>query len=188
MLKTRANVVLAAANTMRAVRLLKSDQRAVAAVEFAFIATFMSFAILNVVDISIYIYQRMEVANATQMGAQAAWKNCSVNQLPATTSCPTLTNAVQTAVQSTSLGTQVALKSGSPSEGYYCVNSSNALQYVSSVATKPTDCSAAGMPGLQPGDYIQVNTTFPYTPLFPHITVAAGFTTPITQTALMRLE
>jgi hypothetical protein len=88
---------------------------------------------------------------------------------------------------STSLGARVSLVSGSPSEGYYCVNSSNALQYVSNVTSKPADCTAAGMPSLQPGDYIQVQTTFPYTPLFPGLSVSSTFPTPINRTAIMRL-
>ena len=164
-----------------------SDQRGVAAIEFAFFAGFLSFAILNVADVSIYIYQRMEAENATQVGAQAAWKMCDAAHLPASTNCPGLATAVQNAVSSTSLGTRVSLQSNSPSEGYYCVNSANALQYVSDVSSKPADCTAAGMPSLQPGDYIQVQTTFPYAPLFPGITVTGTFATPITRTSIMRL-
>jgi hypothetical protein len=90
-------------------------------------------------------------------------------------------------MQSTSLGTLATLQSGSPSEGYYCVNSSNALQYVADVNHKPSDCSSGGSPGLQPGNYIQIATTFAYAPMFPGITVTAAFTTPTTRTALMRL-
>jgi Flp pilus assembly protein TadG len=164
-----------------------ADQRGVAAIEFGFFAIFLSLALVNVTDVSIYIYQRMQAENATQVGAQAAWKACDPSKLPATINCPGLTSAVQSAVHSTSLSTSVALISGSPSEGYYCVNSSNALQYVSSVSSKPADCTAAGMPSLQPGDYIQVKTTFPYAPLFPGLSVTGTFPTPINRTAIMRL-
>ena len=141
-------------------------------------------------DVSIYLYQRMELENAAQMGVQAAWKTCDPNnkQLPATTNCPGLTTAITNAVQSTSLGTKASLQSGSPAEGYYCMNSSDALQYISAVSSKPADCTAAGMPSLQPADYIQITTTFAYAPLFPGITVAGTFATPITKTAMMRLE
>jgi Flp pilus assembly protein TadG len=163
------------------------DQRGVAAIEFAFFAIFLSLALVNVTDVSIYIYQRMQAENATQVAAQAAWKACDLSQLPATTNCPGLATAVQNALGSTSLGTRVTLISGSPSEGYYCVNSSNALQYVSDVSSKPADCTAAGMPSLQPGDYIQVRTTFPYAPLFPGLSVTGTFSTPINRTAIMRL-
>ena len=163
------------------------DQRGVAAIEFGFFAIFLSLALVNVTDVSIYIYQRMQAENATQVAAQAALKACG-SQLPATTSCAAvLATAVQNAVGSTSLGTRVSLISGSPSEGYYCVNSLNALQYVSNVSSKPADCTAAGMPSLQPGDYIQVQTTFPYAPLFPGLSVTGTFATPINTTAMMRL-
>jgi Flp pilus assembly protein TadG len=164
-----------------------ADQRGVAAIEFGFFAIFLSLALVNVTDVSIYIYQRMQAENATQVAAQAALKACG-SKLPATTSCAAvLATAVQNAVGSTSLGTRVSLISGSPSEGYYCVNSSNALQYVSNVSSKPADCTAAGMPSLQPGDYIQVQTTFPYAPLFPGLSVTSTFSTPINTTAMMRL-
>jgi len=159
----------------------------VAAVEFGFFAIILSLALANVTDVSIYIYQRMQVENATEMAAQAAWKTCDPSQLPATVNCAGLATALANAVQSTSLGTRVSLMAGSPSEGYYCVNTLNALQYVSDVTSKPADCTAAGMPSLQPGDYIQVQTTFTYVPLFPGVSVASTLATPINRTAFMRL-
>ena len=171
---------------------IRSDQRGVSAIEFSFFAGLLSLGVLNTADVSIYIYQRMELENATQMGAQAAWKTCdptaSPSQLPATKNCPGLMTAVTKAVQSTSLGTKVSLQSGSPAEGYYCVNNSNALQYISAVTSKPADCTAAGMPSLQPADYITIQATFSYAPLFGGITVANLFATPITKTAMMRLD
>jgi Flp pilus assembly protein TadG len=163
-----------------------ADQSGVAAIEFGLFAILLSFGLANVADVSIYIYQRMQAENATQVAAQAALKACW-SQLPATTNCPGLATAVQNSLGSTSLGTRVALISGSPSEGYYCVNSSNALQYVSDVSSKPADCTAAGMPSLQPGDYIEVQTTFPYAPLFPSLSVTSTFATPINRTAMIRL-
>jgi len=164
-----------------------TDQRGVAAIEFGFFSIFLSLALVNVADVSIYIYQRMQAENATQVAAQAAWKACDLSQLPATTNCAGLATAIQNALGSTSLGTRVSLISGSPAEGYYCVNVSNTLQYVSDVSSKPADCTAAGMPSLQPGDYIQVQTTFPYAPLFPGLSVTGTFATPINRTAIMRL-
>jgi len=84
---------------------LWADQRGVAAIEFGFFAVFLSFVLANVTDVSIYVYQRMQVENATQVAAQAALKTCS-SQLPATTNCAGLTTAVNNALGSTSLGTQ----------------------------------------------------------------------------------
>jgi hypothetical protein len=169
---------------------MRRDQSGVSAIEFAFVSGLLVLGLLNTIDVSIYLYQRMELENATQMGVQAVWKACDPNDghLPATTSCPGLTTAITKAVQSTSLGGRVSLGSGSPAEGYYCLNSSGALQYVSDVSNEPADCSAAGMPSLQPSDYIQISTTFDYAPLFRVVSVAGAFQTPITKTAMMRLN
>ena len=164
------------------------DRRGVAGIEFALIGATLCLFTLNLVDVARYIYTRMAVQNAAQIGAQAAWQACDDTKVPATILCPGLTTAVTAAVQSTTLGTTVSLQTGSPSEGYYCINTDNALQYVSSVSTKPADCSAAGMATLQPGDYVVVDVTYSYAPLFADLTVARLFTTPITETARVRLQ
>jgi len=164
------------------------DKRGTSAIEFSFFAVLLSLAALNIVDVSVYMYQRMQVENAAEMGAQAALKACNVDLLPAKTNCPGFMTAITNAIQSTSLGSKVTLQSDSPSEGYYCVNSSNALQYVGGINAKPADCTAAGKPNLQPADYIRIGTTFSYQPMFSGITVAGMLATPITKTAWMRLD
>jgi Flp pilus assembly protein TadG len=172
------------------IKAISADQRGVAAVEFGIFAPLLILALANVVDVTIYLYQRMQVQNATEVAAQAAWKTCDLTVLPLTTDCSTLAasvTAVTNALHSTSLGTAVSLVSGSPSVGYYCVNSSNALQYVSNISSKPADCTAAGTPSLQPGYYIQVQTTFTYAPIFPGMSISGTFPTPINSASLMRL-
>ena len=47
-------------------------------------------ALANVVDVTMYLYQRMQVHNATEVAAQAAWKTCDLTVLPPTTDCSTL--------------------------------------------------------------------------------------------------
>jgi len=167
-----------------------TDIRGTSAIEFSFFASLLSLSLLNVTDISVYIYKRMEVENAAQMGVQAAFKACdpSNGYLPAIINCPALTTTITNAVQSTSLGATVQVQSGSPSEGYYCLNSSESLQYVSSVSTKPSDCSSVGMATLQPEDYIQITATYSYAPMFPGVSVASAFGTSITKTAMIRLD
>jgi Flp pilus assembly pilin Flp len=66
---------------------LRADRRGVAAIEFAIFAGLISIGMLNVTDIAVYVYQRMQVEYATQAGAQAAWHACDINHLPATTKC-----------------------------------------------------------------------------------------------------
>lgn len=165
------------------------DRRGTAAVEFALAATLLIVGLLNAVDFGYYMYQRMEVENAAEAGAQAAWKTCSdqSTMLPATDNCANLKTAITAAIQNTSLGTAITLTSGSPTEGYYCVNASNMLQAVGSLAAKPTDCSAAGNASVSPGDYILVSVTCKYAPLFGLSLMTATGITSINMTTWMRL-
>ena len=169
-----------------ALRHFRKDCSGVAAIEFAAIGAVLSFAMLNVCDISIYLYKRMQVENAALVGTMSALKACDPSHLPATVNCPGLTAAVTAAVQSTSLGSAVTLSGGVVAEGYYCVNSSDALQYMADVSHKPTDCSAAGMPALQPADYVLVTVTYGYSSLF-GLSASSLFATPITKTAMVRM-
>jgi TadE-like protein len=167
------------------------DRRGTAAVEFAFAATFLCVGVLNAVDLGVYEYKRMEVENAAQVGAQAAWKTCydSSSMLPATTNCAGLNAAVTAAIQSTSLGTAVSLASGYPTEGYYCVNTSGVLQSVGGLSNRPADCSAAGNSSVSPGDYIQIGVSYAYAPLFPKMTVMGAWgVSSISMTSWMRLD
>jgi Flp pilus assembly protein TadG len=166
---------------------LAGNKRGVAAIEFTLIVPVLAAGIVNATDIAIYLIDRLQIENATEMGAQAAWQTCDLTHIPATTNCPNLNSAVTAAVQRTTLGSHIALRSGSPSEGYYCVNSSGSLQRVSSVSQKPADCSAAGTPANLPADYIKIDTTYSYAPLFPGLSVGGLFDTPITRTAWMRM-
>ena len=170
-------------------RHFRRDTRGVAAVEFAFGSLLLIIGVLNAVDVGYYAFQKMEVESAAQAGVQAAWATCfdTSAMLPATQNCAGLNKAITTAIQGTSLGTMVAMASGFPTEGYYCATSSG-LQSVGSLANKPADCTAAGSPGVGPGDYVQVGVTYPYAPLFPGFSVmgALGITA-ITKTTWMRL-
>src|SRR3954465_841174 len=115
----------------------RRDAKGLAAIEFGMIAGFLSLAALNVADVSIFLYDKLQVSNATQMGVQAAWAKCDLNHLPVTTRCPEMNAAITAAIHSTSLAAQVQLQSGYPSDGYYCVNASGALQKVSDYSAPP---------------------------------------------------
>lgn len=159
----------------------------VAAIEFALIAGTLSIVLMNIADIAIFEYQRMEVENAADLGAMTVLKTCDSSHVPATTLCSGLTSAITSAVQSTSLGKSVSLKAGSPSEGYYCINAVNSLQYVSDVATKPSTCASVGMASLSPGDYIKVQVTFTFVPVFGALSVARILPGTISKSALLRI-
>jgi len=68
------------ANRLRLLKLiekgtaLRADQRGASALEFAIFAGILAFGVLNTADISMYIYKRMQLENATEMAVQAAWK------------------------------------------------------------------------------------------------------------------
>lgn len=167
------------------------DGSGLAAIEFALIASFLAMSLLNVSDVAIYQFDKMELENATQMGAQSAWATCTgtSGHLPATVNCSGLTSAMTAAIGSTSLGSAPTLASGYPSEGYYCVNSSGALTLVGPVtAAKPADCSAAGSSGTKPGDYLLVRASYRFTPLFSGISIAALLPSTITDTTWVRLS
>jgi hypothetical protein len=156
-----------------------ADANGLAAVDFAITATMLGFGLLNASEWK----WRMP-----PMPAQAAMKICDQNALPATTNCSGLNDAITSAIHNTSLGTAVSLASGYPIEGYYCTNSSNVLQYVSGVSSKPSNCSAAGDATVAPADYIQVQVSAPYQPLFGVSVVGALGWTSINMTSWMRMD
>ncbi|HUE64390.1 MAG TPA: TadE/TadG family type IV pilus assembly protein [Rhizomicrobium sp.] len=165
------------------------DSRGVAAVEFAFIASAVGFVMLNVGDLALFFFDQLEVENATQMGAQAAYATCPFANLPATVNCSGLNTAITAAVQSTSLSTAATVVTGYPTEAYYCVNSSGVLTSVGAVSSaKPADCTAVGSSSTKPGDYLQVQVTFTYAPLFSGASIAALLPTTISNTAWVRLS
>jgi len=166
---------------------LVRDTRGVASVEFAIVAVFMMTAILNAADVGSYVYQAMEVENAAQMAAQAALQNCTAMQVPVTTACPDFSTKITTALTSTSLGTGVALKGGSPAEAYYCVDAGNTLVQVGTPGNKPANCVAVGAATVAPGDYLVVTATYTYVPIMPGASVVAFLQTPIVRRAIMRV-
>jgi Flp pilus assembly protein TadG len=158
----------------------------VAAIEFALISGVLVFLMLNVIDVAYYVALRMEVENAAQAGAQAAWQNCVTT--PATTNCAAFATDVKTAVQATSLGTAVELQPDSSLEGYYCVDSNGSLSPVGAVTDpKPANCSSVGFSANQPGDWVTVQVRYTFTSLFPGLTITTTMQSPITQKAWMRI-
>jgi uncharacterized membrane protein len=171
----------------RLLRRLGRDTGGLAAVEFALIGSTLIIGLFNAVDLGRYFYARMEVQNAAQMAAQAVWKNCAPPHLPASTSCTNWTTYATTGAQSTSLGASVTVATGYPAEGYWCVNGTGSIVYAAAIGAKPANCSAQGNAAGLPGDYVQIQTSYTYAPLFPALNVTGTLPTPITATTLMRL-
>lgn len=163
-----------------------ANERGAAALEIALWAGVLIVPVLNVVDLGFYTFQKMQVEEAAQVGAQAAWDACSSLLVqPKGTACgATMTNAISTAIQSTSLGGNVTLVTGSPTEGAYCPDATEVLQ---PVGTYGQSCAAAGYPAGTAGDYIQVAVSYSYSPVFSGVSIVSLLPTPIVRTAWMRL-
>jgi len=175
-------------------RRYRRDQKGAAAVEFALVLTLLTVPVLNVVDLAMYAWDRMQLDNAAQIAVQAAWATCSTNaNRPASPNsyakCAGMPGAVTLAAQSTSLGTNVTWVL--TSEAYYCITTGGSLVFAAAAtATPPSDCSKNGLGGQSsdvPGDYVQITTSYPFAPIFPAVSIASTLTSPIRRTAWMRL-
>jgi len=168
---------------------LRDDRSGLAAMEFGLVLSMLVLLTLNGVEAARYYYGQMELQNAAQMGGQAAYNKCDIDHLPATTKCSGLSTAISTALQSSSLGTNVTQVSGSPSEGYYCVVD-GVLTLAGSISDpKPVDCSAAGGSSSdQPADYLTIQAKYTYAPIFSGVSLGSLLPTTVNSTVLMRLQ
>jgi Flp pilus assembly protein TadG len=166
---------------------LRRSEDGVAAIEMSLVAGMFCFGILNVAELSRYAFSSMEDATATQMGVAAALAACDVAHLPATVNCAGLNTAVTTALQGTSLGSNVTL-SGQITEGYYCVSGTGVLTSVGGPTSPPADCSAASNASGKPALYLQLSTSYTYTPLFGGVTVVGALPHQMTRTAWTRMQ
>ena len=164
----------------------RNDRRGGAAIEFAAVGSVLALLGANVAEVGRYAFLSNEVAAATQSGAEAALVACDPAHTPATTNCPSLSSAVTTAIQGTSLASNVSL-AANIAEGYYCLNTVNVLTYMGDVAHNPADCSTVGNPTLKSVLYLQIQTTYAYQPIFPGLTIANTFPANITRTSWMRI-
>lgn len=155
--------------------------------EFALLATVLTIPVLNVIDLCGYVYDMMAVQNAAQAGAQAAGVVCGTpTKRPALTNCPEITTVVQSAAQSTWLGTSIAPGSISISEHWYCV-SSNSVAWTEVTSTTTNCGGSGGSSNDKPGDYVQVQITYNYTPLIPSVSLTTVLGTVISPTSYMRV-
>ena len=149
-------------------RRLGGDRQGASAVEFALIGSIFIVLLLNVVDFATLIWARMQVDYAAAAAAQAAYNTCSPGPMPATANCPTLNTVAETAARSTSLGNAVSVASGSPLEEYYCTSGTLLTRVAAYPTPRPANCSgvAGSDPAAAPGDYVTVNVSYTFTPMF----------------------
>ena len=171
----------------------RCDCRASAAVEMALVFPIFGYIALNLMDVCMYMYSRMQTESAAEAAVGAVRSLCdTAAKLPATNPAghcsATLATQMNAAAQTTGLGARVTL--GPPSEGYYCADAGGTLRLVAAVtATPPGNCSATVTGSTSaPGNYIAVTASFTYTPFAPGLTIMSALSTSIQQTAWMRLQ
>jgi Flp pilus assembly protein TadG len=178
------------AGPVKMLRNFLGDCRATAAAEMALIVPAIAFIGLNVADMSVYLYTKMQVDLAGHEAVGAARVLCATGaQLPAKQNCGvSLDSTMLSAAQSTTLGTNVTL--GTSSEAFYCATTGAVLTQVAAYnATPPADCSGTvATSTAKPGDYISVTASYPFTSIFPGASIAASLPATITRTAWMRLK
>jgi len=166
---------------------IRRTRQGVSSVEFGLVAPLIAFLAVNVFDMAIYFYSAMQVANAAEMVAQAAWEACDPNiELPATVRCSGLNAAVNASARSSTLGGQVRLVSGYPQESYYCLIGGALQRLDVPLEPKPDNCAALDAANVKPGDYIEVRVSYDYTPILSW-SIAALWPDPIVRSAMIRL-
>jgi Flp pilus assembly protein TadG len=177
------------------------DVRGAAAVEYVLMLPLIITPLIGMVDLGIFVVQRMQVDAASQGAAAIAWYVCDDPTLPATqTNCAggggDLAGKITAAVQSTTLSTNASLAS-TPVVGYYCATDAGELESVSDTwaidsttpEAKPADCSAAvAGSATAPGQYIQVTVNYTYTPVFGVLLAAGILPETITRTSWRRIS
>jgi Flp pilus assembly protein TadG len=176
------------------------DCRAGAAAEMALVLPSIAFIALNVADLGIYAYSRMQVDLAAQEAVGAARVLCNTSttdrELPAQQFCLGLDPAIVAAAQNTTLGSRVSLAVASgihSSEAYYCADNVTGTLKPNNgypiTSAPPADCSGVVSGStIAPGDYISATASYSFAPLFPGISVASLLPSTITRTAWMRLK
>jgi Flp pilus assembly protein TadG len=161
------------------------SEEGVAALEFAIWAGFLVPVVINMVDLGVYAYEKVQLANAAQSAVQAGWaywyKNCPSQT--STTACDSAnSNGFSTAVKraipqaSTLRVTAPATVVPGTYEGSYCAKPNGQL-------------ATSGCPaGWTNGYYYALTVTYTYHPVFGAASVASLLPATISQTSWVRLK
>jgi Flp pilus assembly protein TadG len=169
------------------------EARGAAAAEFTLVALMFAYMMINVGDLGVYVYDKMQVESAAQAAAESMWAQCSPTTGAApniTANCSGYAAKITSAAQQTSLGTGVtALLLSSPGEGWYCANTSGGLtrNSTSISGSQPTCTSIVSTDTTKAGDYVPIQASYAYSPIFPGATVTSLLSTTITHTVWIRV-
>ncbi len=192
---------------LSALKRLIRNERGAAAAEFTLVAVVLVYMFANIIDIGMYAYDKMELQNAGQALMEKIFVECPPNSTytPITTKCnssgggPLTSDIENTAVQNTSLGTNVTISSITAAgatttciqgnslklcEGWFCVLTGGSLDTGTAISSTQPTCGN----GNKAGDYVAATVSYTYTPVFSHFTVASLLATPITYKAWMRVN
>ena len=184
------------AGCLRFLRRFMGDKAGSAAAEMALWFPVVGFLTLNVVDVAVYIYSKMQVETAAEQAVGLVRQVCNSSTLlpatsPANHCSSTLTTQMTSAAQQTTLGTGVTL-TGTPLlvEKYYCANTSGSLTWVAdATGSPPANCSSVVTGSTaKPGIYVNATASYTYAPAFPGLSIMSYLSTSIQQTAWMRLQ
>ncbi|MGZ3274214.1 MAG: hypothetical protein ACXU8Z_10655, partial [Caulobacteraceae bacterium] len=152
----------------------------------------------NVVDLGVYGFERVQLANAAQSAAQAAWTTWYANSCTYPTktisNCGgngTISAAITNAIKQSSvlgLASPAQFSQGTPTDsaGYYCpATTTNVLTSVGSSTSCP---SGSANQGAASGYYDVIRVTFTYHPLFGSASVANLLGTTMIQDTYIRLQ
>jgi Flp pilus assembly protein TadG len=184
------------------------ERRATAAVEFALVSPVLLVLLMFVIDFGMYLYASLQLSNAVSAGAEYALVNgqsvqpysactgvaspCPYFTVSKNNNSPNLRDNIQTIVQQ---ATSPAL-TATPTV-YYNTSSTTAgdtdtvyyNSYCPSSTATPDNQTAttnACADGTQPGSYIAIVASIPYSPIFSGDTWLAGPT--ITKTTWVRVQ
>jgi hypothetical protein len=132
----------------------------------------LAYPLVNVADLALYAFQRMEVGSAAEMAVQSAFNACGqIYGTPIVTKCgPTLTTAINSGVQSTSLATRVTV--------------SDKSECVDGTVTSGTQTTCP----TNSGDYLAVTVAYTYRPLFHGASITSLLNTNLARTNWIRMS
>jgi hypothetical protein len=153
------------------------QERGAAAVEFVVWMAIIVWPFLNVCDLGLYVFQKIEVDNAGQAAATQLFNNCGQ-----TTVSPILTNCSAAKVSSATAGASSTSLGGT-------VTVTHKTECVGGALKSGGDPSVTACPsGMSTGDFIGVTVAYTYHPLFPNTTVTSILPSAMGRIVWMRMS
>lgn len=180
---------------MSPVRAFLAETRGAASAELVLIISLLTIPMMSLVDIGVYVFERMQVQNGAQMAAQSLWATCPTNAYwPVSQFCSAGQSNATAGAQQTSLGTGVTVSS--ITDGYYCMDSTGTPQAIGSTGdysspltnNKPASCGAGTWESTAPAEYVTVTVSYTYTPAFGSVSVGGILNSSMSESAMIPVK